>query len=164
MEKSYVYFMHAVGTDFYKIGWTSTNLNTRLSNVQIGCPFEVKIVCLIETDDPVGTEKILHDKYESCRGRGEWFELKLIGIESLYHLGRSGLILDANTIAELLNQDRIRVNMKMANRRRKNKGKPELALIKECQNPDCRKELTGKQRSFCSDRCKQMVYRARRAA
>lgn len=164
MDKSYVYFMHAVGTDFYKIGWTSTNLSTRLANIQICCPFEVKIVCLIETDDPTGTEKIFHDKYESCRSRGEWFELKLIGIESLYYLGRSGLILNPNTIADLLTQERKKVNHKLTNRRRKKQGKPELKLVKECLNPKCRKLLAGKQRNYCSDACKQLIYRQRNKA
>lgn len=164
MNKSYVYFMHAVGTSFYKIGWTSTNLMIRLRNVQICCPYEVRIVCLIETDSPKNIEQSLHSRYDKWRARGEWFELPVIGIEELYYIARDGLILDSNRLSEILSDERARANLKLTNRRRKRQGLEPIDISRNCQNPDCRKKLTGRQKVACSSACNQKVYRLRQKA
>ena len=76
-----VYFMHAEGTPFIKIGMTS-DVNERLYQFQIGNPHKLKVILEIDCEDTSKlylesrkVEKELHDVFEDYRHRGEWFYL-----------------------------------------------------------------------------------------
>jgi len=70
-----VYFMHAEGTPFVKIG-RSIGVETSLSDFQVGCPYELKLILEIESDESASDlelEKETHRIFKDYRHRGEWF-------------------------------------------------------------------------------------------
>jgi hypothetical protein len=69
-----VYLIHALGTVFYKIGMAS-DTSSRLSILQIGCPFELVVIWSKEFSDAEKIETFLHSTFKNCRVRGEWFKL-----------------------------------------------------------------------------------------
>lgn len=65
-----VYFIEAIGTGFVKIG----RGKYRIDSLQTGCPFELRLLHEIETDN-IGLEKELHARFNQDHYRGEWFYL-----------------------------------------------------------------------------------------
>ena len=59
---------------FVKIGF-ATSVSARLSNLQIGCPFELKLMKVFKSDDIVEMERKLHRELVPYWHRGEWFKL-----------------------------------------------------------------------------------------
>lgn len=68
-----VYLIHAVGSDFYKIGWTSGSVSERVKSLQCGCPFSLCVVARMPGDRSV--ERDLHERLREARVHGEWFTL-----------------------------------------------------------------------------------------
>lgn len=73
-------------TTAYKIGRTK-NPRNRMKTFGIQLPFEVEYVCLIETNDMIGLEKELHERYANKRVNGEWFELSPHDVAEIKSLG-----------------------------------------------------------------------------
>ena len=71
----YVYLVHCVGTDLYKIGRSKLNYSARLSSLQTGCPYELSMIHAVHCDAYGRLEKLLHQTFKDKRVRGEWFEL-----------------------------------------------------------------------------------------
>ncbi len=69
-KKCVSYFIKALNTKFVKIG-SSNFVSSRKNHLQIGCPFELKILGITDAF----TEKELHEKFKSNWVRNEWFEL-----------------------------------------------------------------------------------------
>lgn len=76
-----LYILQNGNTDQYKIGITD-NLNRRLSQLQTGCPEELRVVKLwthYQRKVIKKYEMVLHRYYEKCgcriRKNGEWFRL-----------------------------------------------------------------------------------------
>lgn len=69
----FVYLVQATKTNFYKIGLSKDPLK-RLSSIQTGTPFEVKIIHRLYSLNCVLLEKALHDYYQAYWLRGEWFD------------------------------------------------------------------------------------------
>lgn len=65
-----VYFIHQVGTDWWKIG-KATNVKDRQATLQCGNPHELKLVDQDRGDRHVEHE--WHKIFARRRGRGEWF-------------------------------------------------------------------------------------------
>ena len=68
-------FVYAIGTSdalLVKIGYT-TDLERRLSQIQVGCPLPLEILWWTEAGP--GFEESLHRIFAKQRLRGEWFEL-----------------------------------------------------------------------------------------
>ena len=72
-ENGYVYLVHCVGTDFYKIGISKISYEARLSTMQSGCPYELRLLKTAHSTRYKEVEKILHSKFRKFRVRGEWF-------------------------------------------------------------------------------------------
>jgi len=72
-KKQYVYLVHAILTNRYKIGRT-TDLRSRMNQLAAGAPYKVNLVTYFETDNSLQEESILHKKLASYRVHGEWFE------------------------------------------------------------------------------------------
>jgi hypothetical protein len=71
-KSSTVYFMKAVGTSFVKIG---VGGYSRVNELQTGCPFELKIIHLVECQDAYKEEDRLHGLFKKYHHRGEWYYL-----------------------------------------------------------------------------------------
>jgi hypothetical protein len=70
-----IYVIGIVGTDLYKIGIAS-DVNARMSQLQVGNPFELYKLFSFQTDTPGEKEKRLHKILKPFKVRGEWFEVK----------------------------------------------------------------------------------------
>lgn len=73
MSAGYVYLIQSPSSA-YKIGRTKSP-EDRMKTFGVQLPFEVDYVCLIETDDMIGLERELHQRYAHKRTNGEWFTL-----------------------------------------------------------------------------------------
>lgn len=78
---SYIYLIECLGPDrFFKIGFAA-NPQQRLKELQIGSPYELKII--LEFPGGFVKEQELHDFYKNSLVRGEWFKFQPITIEFL---------------------------------------------------------------------------------
>jgi len=82
-----LYIMQNGNTNEYKIGITN-NLNTRYSDLQTGCPNELRVVKIWTHTQRKFIEKyerVLHRFYQAVRIRnnGEWFKLTDLDIQEL---------------------------------------------------------------------------------
>lgn len=60
--------------EFYKIGRSNSILN-RIDSMRTGNPYEIELLFFARTDKDLEVEKMLHNKFEAKRVRGEWFKL-----------------------------------------------------------------------------------------
>lgn len=70
----YVYLMHAVGTEWYKIGF-SVNPEQRSEALAAKAPYDVEIVHMVQVSDMRSVESYWHERFASKRVNGEWFTL-----------------------------------------------------------------------------------------
>lgn len=61
--------------NFFKIGFSCSGLGSRLDWLQMGNPYDLRVVFVILTPNNKLLERKLHEKFNSKRVRGEWFEL-----------------------------------------------------------------------------------------
>lgn len=59
---------------FHKIG-VANDIQTRLAQLSTGNPFELEVVALYGFINAQVVEAAIHQRFSSCRRRGEWFEL-----------------------------------------------------------------------------------------
>lgn len=72
MKEYIVYFILDTYSNNVKIGYsTLKNLYKRLNTLQIGTPYELKLLGAIWGD--IETEKKLHNQFKHLHIRGEWF-------------------------------------------------------------------------------------------
>lgn len=67
-----VYVLEANMFEFIKIGYAKS-FKKRLFNIQNGCPFKLNLWLGMFTPRYREIEKYLHEKFDHCRLRGEWF-------------------------------------------------------------------------------------------
>lgn len=60
--------------EFYKIG-IATGLESRVSSIQTGNPYEVELIWAAKLMDAIETEKALHQRFAGERTFREWFKL-----------------------------------------------------------------------------------------
>lgn len=82
-DEGYVYLFRCGG--FYKIG-LAKDANKRLSGLKTSSPFEIEMVKSWRCKRPDTIERILHDRYDKFRVRGEWFQLAEDVLQSLLTL------------------------------------------------------------------------------
>jgi hypothetical protein len=73
-----LYIIQSGETGAIKIGRTS-DIETRISSLQTGCPYPLRLILLVEGYGHI--ERELHHKLRSYRTQGEWFHLE--GISEL---------------------------------------------------------------------------------
>lgn len=66
-----IYFIQAVNGGHIKIGY-ATDVKKRLETLQVGNPFELRVIGTIEGD--MKTKFRIHKRFEQYRYRNEWFE------------------------------------------------------------------------------------------
>ncbi|HEY9750697.1 MAG TPA: GIY-YIG nuclease family protein [Allocoleopsis sp.] len=81
-KPGYVYVIHAVGTDRYKIG-KSVNPNARLTSLSKQAPYRLKLFLSFHVQDMSGAEKQLHRYFVDKQVNSEWFQLDDRDIEYL---------------------------------------------------------------------------------
>lgn len=69
-DKSYLYFIEAVETEFIKIG-RSADPDRRLAQLATGSPNQLRIIGRLGGGADV--ERDLHEQFDDLRERGEWF-------------------------------------------------------------------------------------------
>ncbi len=72
-QPGFIYFVQC--HDFIKVGLTYGNLDQRLSALQTGCPYELKLIHSFKSNDVEDDERKLHKHWQRYEVRGEWFRL-----------------------------------------------------------------------------------------
>lgn len=75
-----VYILECRGV--YKIGKTG-DLNGRMKGLQVGNPFEMRIVHIIFTEHNTKVEQALHCIFADSRAQNEWFNLGLRDVATI---------------------------------------------------------------------------------
>jgi len=70
---------------YCKIG-IANDVESRLATLQTGNPVELKILACFEFPNASIVEKVLHQKYEGLRIRGEWFRMSSAQVEEFKNL------------------------------------------------------------------------------
>ena len=70
------YLLHAVGSEFYKIGYSASSLSKRLTQLQCGCPYDLTVRAT--RPGTFRDEKHLQYYFAKFRlhGRSEWFQIR----------------------------------------------------------------------------------------
>jgi hypothetical protein len=71
----YVYIVKCGEFDYYKIGVSKINVQARISVIQSGCPFEIKLIGQYHTERYLLIERKIHKSLKTKNIRGEWFLL-----------------------------------------------------------------------------------------
>lgn len=90
-ESSYVYILHAVGSDRYKIGYSKNPFNRAEEINGSQSPFPCIVIACVLVENAVLTEEVIHIKYQEFRVYGEWFrfsnEMARLAIADLVSIG-----------------------------------------------------------------------------
>lgn len=78
-EHGFVYAIHAVGSQYVKIG-KSINPDRRLLQIAPQMPFRTRFIKVWRTSFMSMAEVSLHRHHEQARTNGEWFELDLLSL------------------------------------------------------------------------------------
>jgi hypothetical protein len=71
---SYVYIIGSNDYDYKKIG-VATHVFQRMSDLQVGNPFDLRLEAVISQDNAFLLERILHKRFKEFNVRGEWYEV-----------------------------------------------------------------------------------------
>lgn len=72
----YVYFIHAVGTNIYKVG-ISVHPAKRTRDMQVGSPLHLELTAKVACQNAREAEGRVHRAINLSRVQGEWFDLSL---------------------------------------------------------------------------------------
>ena len=74
-KPGFIYLIHAVGTDRYKIGLTTRSVEARLAELNSSqSPYPLELIDWFETPNVTEDEAYFHEKYSAHRVHGEWFQ------------------------------------------------------------------------------------------
>lgn len=68
-----IYFIEAVGAGLVKIGFTERDVQSRVRELQTGCPHHLRVMATVAGDLP--DEGEMHRQFAHLRAGGEWFRL-----------------------------------------------------------------------------------------
>lgn len=78
-----IYILRGKGTNLFKIGRTANPVETRVKQLQTGCPFEIEIHATFPTCWPSETERYYHRYLAQYRTVGEWFDVEPAVIDGM---------------------------------------------------------------------------------
>jgi hypothetical protein len=106
-EQGFVYVIHAVGSNYYKIG-KSINPDRRLLQIAPQMPFSTRYVKVWRSNFMSLAESHLHEWFKAKRANGEWFELEAQDLYILFdQLTEFNVkFAYARVISKILEQDR----------------------------------------------------------
>jgi Meiotically up-regulated gene 113 len=84
-EQGYIYLIHAVGSNYYKIGKTKAP-DRRLLEIAPQMPFTCKFIRVWHSNFMSLAEKYLHQRFKQFRANGEWFEFSCKQLEEFFNL------------------------------------------------------------------------------
>ena len=74
-KPGYIYLIHAVGSDRYKIGLTTRSVEARFAELNSSqSPYPLELIDWFETPNVTEDEGYLHEKFASYRVHNEWFK------------------------------------------------------------------------------------------
>ena len=73
VSAGYVYFLEEENGRV-KIG-KADNYEKRINSISTSCPYDIKLIGLVESEDCHSLERRFHRKYNAYRIRGEWFDI-----------------------------------------------------------------------------------------
>lgn len=76
----YVYLIHDVDNDIYKIGVTRAQNSKRLMALQTGNGSDLRVLHMYECEYPFRLETMLHKRYINNRVKNEWFSLSVLEV------------------------------------------------------------------------------------
>jgi lambda repressor-like predicted transcriptional regulator len=99
-HNAFIYIIQCCDDNGYvKIGLTTDNAVSRQLSLQVGCPYELKVVASFNVSGELRKiEQTLHNQLERFRLRGEWF--KLNAAQALQFITASLPLLDASFAIE----------------------------------------------------------------
>ena len=68
-------YVIAAANGLFKIGLTTTTVEKRLYSLETMSPVPLTLIHSIESDQVRSVERLVHEKFDEKRKRGEWFEL-----------------------------------------------------------------------------------------
>jgi hypothetical protein len=68
-----VYFAQCGVDGPIKIGWTAGPVESRLRQLQVGSPEELRLLGILHTEEAAELERELHERFATYRVRGEWY-------------------------------------------------------------------------------------------
>jgi hypothetical protein len=146
--------------DYYKIGFTA-NLKRRSRSFTF-LPFDIRILCIIETDEPRKIEKELHLMFTYKNKTGEWFELNDHDLNKIYKNYKC--IVGDEQIEKHLTKVKTEPT-KARKRIAKIELNKEDIILKTTSGicPDCNKPFTLRRNDavYCSDYCRVKAFRKR---
>lgn len=77
-DKRYVYLLHALGTNRFKIGQSEDPVKRQNAINNLSSPFPVKLIACYPVPDSYREEQRLHHEFKSQRVHGEWFEFNSV--------------------------------------------------------------------------------------
>lgn len=77
-----IYVLRTRGAPFIKIGFSESDIGSRIKTLQTGCPYEIELIHARPGD--IKDEKEIHRKLSTHRASGEWFHMTT---DSLGHFG-----------------------------------------------------------------------------
>lgn len=78
-----VYALRAGDTDLFKIGYTSRDVHSRLSDLQTGCPFPLRVFRVLEGAGRE-VEARMHNIFSYAHTSGEWFDTSPVAISEVF--------------------------------------------------------------------------------
>jgi hypothetical protein len=68
-----IYLIDCICTPYFKVGYSDTfqGVLSRLGDMQVGCPYELRLIHWWELDRNV--EQLFHESHVTYRERGEWY-------------------------------------------------------------------------------------------
>ena len=70
-------FIYIIGVhDFVKVG-IAYNVKVRITNLQVGCPYELKLLASWATENARRDERRMHALWKKHEVRGEWFKVPI---------------------------------------------------------------------------------------
>lgn len=73
----YIYLLHDINNNTYKIGVTRKLDGKRFMSLQTGNSTKLELIMTYQTEYPFRLETMLHRKFEHYRENNEWFGLPL---------------------------------------------------------------------------------------
>jgi len=81
-NQSFVYVIQEGTSHRFKIGFTSKHPKDRLGSMSTGNPRPLHLVGFVEVDGKASENRV-HEDYQDCHIRGEWFELSMADVHDI---------------------------------------------------------------------------------